>query len=160
MGEFVARDWLKRRLETLKRGGAKVVFTNGCFDLLHRGHVEYLKEARRFGDILVVGLNSDGSVERLKGAGRPYVAEEDRGAILAALECVDYVCAFDEDTPLELIIELEPQVLVKGKDYELSEVVGAKEVKGWGGEVHLVNLVPDRSTTDLAERIARGRGGD
>lgn len=159
MGEFVARDRLKKKLETLKQSGAKVVFTNGCFDLLHRGHVEYLKEARGFGDVLVVGLNSDGSVERLKGAGRPYVTEEDRGALLAALECVDYVCAFDEDTPLELIMELRPQVLVKGRDYELSAVVGAKEVKGWGGEVHLVDLVPDRSTTDLAERIARGRRG-
>jgi D-beta-D-heptose 7-phosphate kinase/D-beta-D-heptose 1-phosphate adenosyltransferase len=159
VGEFVKRAWLKTRLEKLRKGGAKVVFTNGCFDLLHRGHVEYLRQAKGFGNILVVGLNSDDSVRRLKGPGRPYVAEEDRGAVLAALESVDYVCAFDEDTPLELIKELKPQVLVKGRDYELSAVVGADEVRSWGGEVRLVDLVPARSTTELADRISRRRGG-
>jgi D-beta-D-heptose 7-phosphate kinase/D-beta-D-heptose 1-phosphate adenosyltransferase len=158
VGEIVKRELLRGKLESLKKDGAKVVFTNGCFDLLHRGHVEYLKEARKLGDVLVVGLNSDSSVRRLKGKGRPYVAEEDRGAILAALNSVDYVCVFDEDTPLELIKELKPSVLVKGRDYELSAVVGAKEVEGWGGEVRLVDLVPGRSTTDLAERVARIRG--
>ena len=158
MGEVVAREWLKTELEGIRARGAKVVFTNGCFDLLHRGHVEYLKEAREFGDLLIVGLNSDGSVRRLKGKGRPYVPEEDRAAVLSALECVDYVCVFDEDTPLRLIQELRPAVLVKGKDYEPADVVGAEEVKGWGGEVRLVDLVPHRSTTEMAERIARARG--
>jgi D-beta-D-heptose 7-phosphate kinase/D-beta-D-heptose 1-phosphate adenosyltransferase len=160
VGEFVTREWLKTRLEEIRQGGAKVVFTNGCFDLLHRGHVEYLKQARGFGDFLVVGLNSDSSVQRLKGEGRPYVPEEDRAAVLSALACVDYVCIFDEDTPLKLIKEFRPEVLVKGRDYELSEVVGAEEVKGWGGEVRLVDLVPHRSTTEMAKRIARGPSGE
>lgn len=157
MGEFATRKWLKTKLEELRKAGVKVAFTNGCFDILHRGHVEYLKQAKGFGDVLVVGLNSDSSVRRLKGPGRPYVPEEDRGALLAALESVDYVCTFDEDTPLELIVELKPHVLVKGKDYELAQVVGAEEVAGWGGEVHLVDLIPGRSTTELAERIAQSR---
>ena len=157
VGKVVTRDWLQARTEALRKSGATVVFTNGCFDLLHRGHVEYLQAARGFGDLLIVGLNSDGSVERLKGSGRPYVPQEDRAAVLSALACVDYVCIFDEDTPLELITALKPQILVKGKDYELTEVVGAEEVKGWGGEVRLVDLVPHRSTTEMAERIARAR---
>ena len=156
--KIVPRSGLAALGRRHRRAGREIVFANGCFDLLHAGHVALLEKARSLGDLLVVGLNSDSSVERLKGKGRPYVAEDDRGAILAALKSVDYVCVFDEDTPLELIKELRPNVLVKGRDYELSAVVGAKEVEGWGGEVRLVDLVPGRSTTELAERIARSRG--
>jgi D-beta-D-heptose 7-phosphate kinase/D-beta-D-heptose 1-phosphate adenosyltransferase len=134
----------------------RLVFTNGCFDLLHRGHVEYLQRARAFGDALVVGVNTDESVERLKGKGRPVVPQEDRAWILAALESVDAVTLFSEDTPRELIAALLPDVLVKGGDYRLDEVVGREEVEEAGGEVRLIPFIPGRSTTDLLQKM---RGG-
>ena len=130
----------------------KLVFTNGCFDLLHRGHVEYLDQARRLGDALVVGVNTDVSVERLKGPGRPIVPQGDRAIVLAALESVDAVTLFDEDTPRALIAALLPDILVKGGDYELDGLVGREEVEAAGGEVLIVPLIPGRSTTDLMER--------
>ena len=131
-----------------------VVFTNGCFDLLHLGHVAYLERARALGDVLVVGVNTDASVRRLeKGAGRPYVGEEDRVRLVGALEVVDAACLFDEDTPAELISELVPDVLVKGADYRLDEVVGREVVEAAGGRVELVELLEGRSTTALANRI-------
>jgi len=153
MGEVM--DWaaLKERLEKARSAGKKVVFTNGCFDILHRGHIECLRQARLHGDLLVVGLNSDASVTRLKGAGRPILAQDDRSAVLSALEFVDYVCIFNEDTPLELILALKPHVLVKGGDYKASEVVGAAEVESWGGHVALIELVPGASTSGLVARI-------
>jgi D-beta-D-heptose 7-phosphate kinase/D-beta-D-heptose 1-phosphate adenosyltransferase len=131
-----------------------LVFTNGCFDLLHAGHAEYLERARSLGDALVVGVNTDASARRLqKGAQRPYVAEADRALIVAALESVDAVCLFDEDTPAELIAELLPDVLVKGSDYTLDEVVGRDVVEAAGGRVELIPLVEGRSTTGLVRRI-------
>ncbi len=133
-----------------------MVFTNGCFDILHRGHLECLRQAKALGDVLVVGINTDASVRRLKGKGRPYVGEKDRAALVSGLECVDYACTFAEDTPLEIIMELRPDVLVKGGDYSHSEVVGADEVAAWGGEVHLVELVPGISTSDILRRIRDG----
>lgn len=132
--------------------GGNLVFTNGCFDILHRGHVEYLSYARSLGDWLVVGLNTDASVHRLKGPGRPVNPGEDRALLLAALSFVDAVVFFDEDTPLRLITELLPDVLVKGADYREAEVVGAAEVQAAGGRVVLAPLVPGRSTTGIIER--------
>ncbi len=136
------------------RDGLRLVFTNGCFDLLHRGHVGYLQAARELGDALIVGLNTDASVRRLgKGAARPVVGEDDRAVVLAALECVDAVCLFDEDTPRDLIAELLPDVLVKGGDYDLEEVVGREDVVAAGGQVILVPFLEGYSTTDLLTRI-------
>jgi len=132
----------------------KLVFTNGCFDLLHAGHAEYLERARALGDALVVGVNTDASARRLeKSAERPYVGEADRALIIAALESVDAVCLFDEDTPSALIAGLLPDVLVKGADYTLDEVVGGDVVVAAGGRVELIPLLEGRSTTGLVRRI-------
>jgi rfaE bifunctional protein nucleotidyltransferase chain/domain len=132
----------------------RLVFTNGCFDLLHRGHVAYLAEARALGEALVVGVNTDASFRRLgKGPGRPVVAEEDRAYLLAALTGVDGVCLFDEDTPRALIARLLPDVLVKGGDYRLGDVVGREEVETSGGSVVLIPFVEGYSTTELIRRI-------
>jgi D-beta-D-heptose 7-phosphate kinase/D-beta-D-heptose 1-phosphate adenosyltransferase len=133
----------------------KIVFTNGCFDILHRGHVEILTKAKSFGDILVVGLNSDASVARLKGASRPFVGEEDRSCVLAAFEAVDYIVVFEEDTPLEVIRELEPDVLVKGAEYEHEKIVGTDIVEARGGRVERVPMRSGYSTTSLLEKIRR-----
>jgi D-beta-D-heptose 7-phosphate kinase/D-beta-D-heptose 1-phosphate adenosyltransferase len=133
-----------------------VVFTNGVFDVMHRGHTTYLAAARALGDVLVVGLNTDASVKRLgKGAGRPINREQDRAAVLAALECVDAVCLFVDDTPLTLVEALLPDVLVKGGDYALSEVVGRDAVEAAGGRVELIPLLDGYSTSGLVERIKR-----
>lgn len=134
-----------------------MAFTNGCFDILHRGHVTYLAQARALGASLVVALNSDASVKRLgKGEDRPVNALSDRLAVIAALECVDLVTWFDEDTPLERIVELRPDILVKGGDWSVERIVGAAEVTGWGGRVHSIPFEHARSTSALIERI---RGG-
>lgn len=137
----------------LRHHGQRVVFTNGVFDLLHRGHVEYLQKARAIGDILIVGINTDASVERLKGEGRPVVPLADRAFILAALECVDYVVPFAEDTPAKVIRALLPDVLVKGADYKLEEIVGHDVVLAAGGRVERIPLTPGRTTSDLIARI-------
>lgn len=131
----------------------RLVFTNGCFDLLHRGHVDYLDQARRLGDALIVGVNTDASVERLKGPGRPVVPQADRALVLAGLESVDAVTLFDDDTPEALIRSLLPDVLVKGGDYSLEEIVGREVVEGGGGEVLMIPLIQGRSTSDLITRI-------
>ena len=136
----------------------RIVFTNGCFDILHRGHVEYLASARAMGDRLIVGLNGDDSVRRLKGEGRPVNPFEDRAAVLAALEAVDAVVRFDEDTPLRLIESLLPDVLVKGGDYTADQIVGAREVVQAGGRVVVAPLVAGRSTTRIIERATGERG--
>jgi rfaE bifunctional protein nucleotidyltransferase chain/domain len=133
----------------------RLVFTNGCFDLVHAGHVEYLHAARALGDVLVVGLNADASVRRLKGAGRPLVAEADRAYLLAGFGCVDAVTIFDEDTPRELVAALLPDVLVKGGDYRVDQVVGRKETEAAGGEVRIVAFREGYSTTDLLQKIRR-----
>jgi rfaE bifunctional protein nucleotidyltransferase chain/domain len=130
-----------------------LVFTNGCFDLLHPGHIGFLAQARALGDLLVVGLNSDDSVRRLKGAGRPLVAEADRAAVLAGLRSVDAATLFDEDTPLELIRELLPDVLVKGADYNLEGVVGREVIEEAGGDVRVLPFVEGYSTTDILNRL-------
>lgn len=137
----------------------RVVFTNGCFDILHRGHVEYLEQARAHGDLLIVGLNTDDSVRRLKGATRPIVPQEDRATILAALRCVDHVIYFAEDTPANLIAQVQPDVLVKGADYQINEIVGHEQVQASGGEVVRIPLTPGRATRDVIATIVERLGG-
>lgn len=146
------RSWDAAARWRLGEGG-RVVFTNGVFDLVHVGHVALLEAARNEGASLIVGLNSDASVRRLgKGADRPLVTEAERARVVAALAAVDCVVVFEQDTPLELIRHLRPDVLVKGADYERKAIVGADDVEGWGGKVVRVPLVPGKSTTDLAGR--------
>lgn len=131
----------------------RLVFTNGCFDILHRGHVEYLHRARALGDLLVVGVNTDASVERLKGPGRPIVPQDDRALVLAGLESVDAVTLFHEDTPRALIATLLPDVLVKGGDYAPERIVGRAEVEEAGGEVRVIPFIGGRSTSQLIRNI-------
>jgi len=139
--------------EWRRRVRGRVVFTNGVFDLLHSGHIDVLAQARAEGDALIVGLNSDTSVRRLKGPGRPIQSEGERAYVLAALSDVDVVVPFSEDTPLQLIQRLRPDVLVKGGDYEPSTVVGREQVESWGGRVVIVPLRPGRSTTSIIEKL-------
>jgi D-beta-D-heptose 7-phosphate kinase / D-beta-D-heptose 1-phosphate adenosyltransferase len=146
-------DVLARLMASERARGKKIVFTNGCFDLLHVGHVKYLQKARQLGDLLVVGLNSDASVRRLKGESRPLIEESERAHILAALDCIDYVVLFDEDTPLRLIEAVAPDILVKGGDYLVEEVVGRELVEARGGRVELVQFVDGRSTSRIIEKI-------
>jgi D-beta-D-heptose 7-phosphate kinase/D-beta-D-heptose 1-phosphate adenosyltransferase len=153
MTKILDRKGLILERKRLRDQGKVVVFTNGCFDLLHPGHVRYLAEARALGDALVVALNSDRSVRVLKGEGRPILSEEERAEVVAALEAVDYVIIFDEVTPRELIAALLPDVLVKGGDWPLDEIVGRQEVEAAGGKVIALPYVEGSSTTDIIERI-------
>lgn len=148
-----SRESLARLLEGERQRGRQIVFTNGCFDLLHVGHVKYLQKARKLGDLLVLGLNSDASVRRLKGPKRPLIGEDERAHILAALNCIDYVVLFDEDTPSDLIALLRPHILVKGGDYTADGVVGKELVESWGGRVELINFVDGKSTTNIIEKV-------
>jgi D-beta-D-heptose 7-phosphate kinase/D-beta-D-heptose 1-phosphate adenosyltransferase len=134
----------------------KVVFTNGVFDLIHPGHIDLLTVARSHGDALIVGLNSDASVKRLKGHDRPVRNQAERAYVLAALEAVDIVVLFEEDTPLELVKALRPDVIVKGGDYTLDSIVGAREVQSWGGEAIVVPLTPGQSTSSIIEKLSGG----
>jgi D-beta-D-heptose 7-phosphate kinase/D-beta-D-heptose 1-phosphate adenosyltransferase len=148
---------LKRRLAALRRQGKRIVFTNGCFDLIHPGHVRYLRAARRLGDVLVVAVNTDASVRRLgKGPGRPLNRERDRAEVLAALEMVDYVTLFGEETPVALIRELRPDVLVKGGDWTPDRIAGADIVRSYGGRVRSLPFAAGYSTTRLIAKM-RGR---
>jgi len=157
VGRVLERDALAASLAEERRHGRSIVFTNGCFDLLHPGHVRTLAEAKLFGDRLIVGLNSDRSVGRLgKGPGRPFLQQAERAEVLAALAAVDYVSIFDEDTPLELIRSVAPDVLVKGGDWTDETIVGGEWVKAHGGRVEVVRYHPGLSTTELLARI---RGG-
>ena len=133
--------------------GKKIVFTNGCFDIIHRGHVTYLNEAKALGDILIVGINTDASVKKLKGDSRPINTELDRKFVLENLKAVDFVELFSEDTPLNLILKIRPHILVKGGDWKPENIVGSKEVFGWGGFVHSLSLVAGKSTTALIDKI-------
>lgn len=151
-------DVLAEIIAVEKSRGKKIVFTNGCFDLLHVGHVKYLQKARSLGDLLVLGLNSDASIKRLKGDKRPLIGEEERAHILAALDCIDYVVVFDEDTPLRLIEALKPSILVKGGDYTLDGVVGREAVEAAGGRVELVQFVDGKSTTNIIGKILESYG--
>ncbi len=133
--------------------GKRLVFTNGCFDILHRGHVEYLQQARQLGDALIVGLNSDNSTRRLKGEFRPIVPQDDRAFILASLFAVDFVSIFDEDTPYDLISVAQPDILVKGGDYKIDDIVGKDIVEARGGKVLTIPFVANRSTTNIVQQI-------
>ncbi len=141
------------KVKEWRAAGTKIVFTNGCFDLLHPGHISLLYQARALGDRLIVGLNTDASIKRLKGSGRPILSEQDRAAMLSALACVDLVVHFDEDTPLQLISTLQPDILVKGSDYTPDQVVGKDVVESYGGCVKLVDLIQGYSTTKLTEKV-------
>ena len=156
-GKIVPRGALAKTLASLRARGRKVVFTNGCFDLFHTGHLKLLREAGKLGDALVVAINSDKSVRRLKGPGRPYIGESDRALLIAALDCVDYICVFGEDTPLELIRALRPDVLVKGGDYRREDIVGGDFVESAGGRVVVIPLIKGMSTSSLAEKIKNSR---
>ncbi|MFC1804741.1 D-glycero-beta-D-manno-heptose 1-phosphate adenylyltransferase [Candidatus Omnitrophota bacterium] len=146
---------LTRTVRALKRRGKTIVFTNGCFDLLHYGHVRYLEQAKAKGDILVVGVNSDGSVRKIKGKGRPIVGEQERSRVIAALESVDYVVIFKEEIPLRVIKALRPDILVKGADWKSSGIVGSGIVKSYGGRILRLRLVKGLSTTALVRKIAK-----
>ena len=155
-----SRSQIRELRRQARSEGRRVVFTNGCFDLLHAGHVRYLEAARAEGDLLIVGLNSDASVRRLKGPGRPLNPAADRAEVLAGLQAVDAVVFFEEDTPAELIAELAPDVLVKGADWAEGEIVGADIVESQGGKVVRIPLLEGRSTSRLIAAIRRpGRGG-
>ncbi len=153
--KVVSQQELKKRIQSWQSNGQKVVFSNGCFDILHLGHIDYLEKARAFGDKLVIGLNSDDSVRVLKGTNRPVNLQEARARMLAALSFVDGVTVFEEETPQELIDYLLPDVLVKGSDYKVENIVGAKSVIANGGSVETIDLVNGYSTTNIIEKIKK-----
>jgi len=140
------------RVHNLQAGGRKIVFTNGCFDILHSGHIGLLQKARELGDGLVVGINSDASVARIKGPKRPIISENERAELIDGLEMVDFVCSFDEDTPLQAILKIRPTVLVKGADW-VANIVGQSQVERWNGQVLALPLIPGCSTTAIVERV-------
>jgi len=152
------KDDLVHRIRKLQKAGKRIVFTNGCFDILHVGHVRYLSAARREGDILVVGLNSDVSVESIKGKNRPIVSQDQRAEVLAGLSYVDYITLFDEPDPLKLIQALRPDVLVKGDDWTEGQIIGADFVKSKGGRVVRVPVVPGASTSQIIKQIIKKYG--
>jgi D-beta-D-heptose 7-phosphate kinase/D-beta-D-heptose 1-phosphate adenosyltransferase len=153
MGKILSRKALKKEIDRLRGEGKKIAFTNGCFDILHVGHVRYLREAAKTGDVLVLALNSDASVRAIKGDKRPLIPEGERADVAAALESVNYVTLFDELTPLNLIEYLQPDVIVKGGDWAEENVVGRDAVKEWGGSVVIVPETPGASTTNIVEKI-------
>lgn len=153
MKKILKKDVLRKKLEELRKKGKKIAFTNGCFDILHVGHVRYLREARKTADALVLALNSDSSVRSIKGEKRPLINEKERAEILAALEFVDFVTIFEELTPLKLIKYLKPDILIKGGDWPEEKVVGREEVKKWGGRVEIIAEVKGKSTTNIVEKI-------
>jgi D-beta-D-heptose 7-phosphate kinase/D-beta-D-heptose 1-phosphate adenosyltransferase len=152
MGQVRTFNEITDALAPLRSQGKKIVFTNGCFDLLHVGHIRYLQEARRLGDLLIVGVNSDASVKRLKGPTRPVQNENDRAEILAALGCVDFTVIFAEDTPENLIHQVRPDILVKGGDWKIDQIVGSTYVMSYGGQVMSLQFVDGKSTTKIIEK--------
>lgn len=153
MSGVFAREELSEILGKHQTNGKKIVFTNGVFDILHKGHVDYLNKAKELGDILVVGINSDSSVKRIKGSKRPIVPQSDRAAVISNLRSVDYVCIFDEDTPYETIKMLRPDFLVKGADWKIEEVIGRDIVEGRGGKVVTLEYLSGKSTTNIIQKI-------
>lgn len=153
---IVDRIEAKKIVKQWHTNNKKVVFTNGCFDIIHRGHVEYLRKAKLLGDILIVGLNSDASVRCIKGEPRPYQDERGRAVILDAMQMIDLVVIFDEDTPLNLICELMPNILVKGGDYDTRSIVGVNEIEGWGGTVKTIPFLKGYGTSILVKKILEG----
>lgn len=155
MGQVVSRDELKEIVEKERAVGKKIVFTNGCFDLIHVGHVRYLREAKKRGDLLIVAVNSDQSVRKLKGKGRPLIPEEERAEIISALASVDYVVIFPEETPAGIIGVLRPDILIKGGDYRKEDIVGRETVEAGRGEVVTIPLAKGHSTKGLLEKIRK-----
>jgi rfaE bifunctional protein nucleotidyltransferase chain/domain len=153
MNKLFPKEALKERLDKLHQAGQTIVFTNGCFDILHVGHVRYLREAKKLGNVLVLALNSDASVRAIKGEKRPLVPEDERADIMAALESIDYVILFDDPTPQGLIEYLQPDILVKGGDWAEEAIAGADFVKTAGGRVVTIPLTEGRSTTNIVEKI-------
>ena len=153
--KVVSLPVLQKKLKTLRRQGKKIAFTNGCFDLFHYGHVSYLESAKKSNRILVVGINSDASVRRIKGAKRPIITEKYRAALLAALECVDFVVVFPQDTPAKAIESIKPDVLIKGADWQGQPTVGSDFVRSHGGKVEYLKFIPGVSTTNLIETIVK-----
>jgi rfaE bifunctional protein nucleotidyltransferase chain/domain len=160
MNKILERKDLRNKLQELRHKGKKIAFTNGCFDILHVGHVRYLREAKKTADVLVLALNSDSSVRSIKGEKRPLMNENERAELLAALEFVDFVTIFPELTPLELINYLKPDVLIKGGDWPEEKVVGREEIKKWGGHVAIIPEVEGKSTTNIVEKIKKLYGSD
>jgi D-beta-D-heptose 7-phosphate kinase/D-beta-D-heptose 1-phosphate adenosyltransferase len=152
-GRIKSLDNVAQEVRSHQDSGGRVVFTNGCFDILHAGHVDFLRRARELGDVLVLAINSDASVRRIKGPHRPIMPEDERAELLAGLEMVDFVCMFDEETPLEAILKIHPDVLAKGADWEVDGIVGRAEVEGWGGKVVALPLLEGKSTTSIVERV-------
>lgn len=155
MSKIVSLEQMKQVRVSLREADKVVVFTNGCFDLLHPGHVRYLQEARKLGDALIVALNSDRAVQSLKGVTRPILKEEERAEVMAALACVDYVTIFDDVSPQATIAALLPDILVKGGDWGVENIIGAAEVTAAGGQVLSLNFVPGVSTSEIIDRIQR-----
>lgn len=155
LSKIVKLKDLVQKINTLRESGRTIVFTNGCFDILHVGHVRYLAAARSEGDVLVVGLNSDESTRSIKQKNRPIVSQDQRAEVLAGLECVDYITVFNEPDPLKVIQALKPDVLVKGADWKEEDIIGADVVKEGGGKVVRVDVVPDISTSRIIQRILR-----
>ena len=158
MNKIVTWEVLKEQVERVRGEGKKISFTNGCFDILHVGHVRYLREARKTGDLLILGLNSDASVRAIKGEKRPLVPQGERAEVIASLEMVDYVTLFDDPTPLRLIEYLRPDVLVKGGDWKEESVVGGNAVKSRGGRIVIVPLTEGASTTNIIDKVLRVYG--
>ncbi|RZD14605.1 MAG: D-glycero-beta-D-manno-heptose 1-phosphate adenylyltransferase [Candidatus Acidulodesulfobacterium ferriphilum] len=156
MGKIIEFNNIKKEISRLKKDFKKIVFTNGCFDIIHAGHVSYLNEAKSLGDVLIVGINSDESVKRLKGQDRPIIGETDRAYILANIKPVDYVVIFNEDTPYNLIKEVSPDFLVKGGDYDGKDIVGKDIVETSGGKVVLIDFVKGKSTSGIIKKIKEG----
>lgn len=153
---LVSRKLLEEICISAKNSGKRIVFTNGCFDILHAGHIKYLNDSKKLGDLLIIGLNSDDSVRRLKGTNRPINSENDRATVISALKSVDYVSIFNEDTPFELINLIIPNVLTKGGDYIIQDIVGADIVIGNGGEVAIIKYVEGKSTTSIINKMKQG----
>ncbi|HPB70320.1 MAG: D-glycero-beta-D-manno-heptose 1-phosphate adenylyltransferase [Syntrophales bacterium] len=158
MGKILSREALGEAVDRLHRGGSKIAFTNGCFDILHVGHVQYLEAARREADVLIVAVNSDASVRAIKGEKRPLVPEGERAAVVAGLAAVDFVTLFSEQTPLDLIQSLRPDVIVKGGDWKEEDVVGRDAVRAWGGRVMIIPETAGASTTNLVAKILETYG--
>ena len=153
MKNILSWEELKKEVELRRLDGSKIVFTNGCFDIIHAGHVHYLHKAKNAGDVLIVAVNSDSSVRKIKGEKRPIVPQKERAAVVASLKSVDYVTIFEETTPIKLIEYLRPDILVKGSDWHEDKIVGRDSILSWGGKVALIPLLEGASTTKIIEKI-------
>ncbi|MFH1223770.1 MAG: D-glycero-beta-D-manno-heptose 1-phosphate adenylyltransferase [Pseudomonadota bacterium] len=155
MTKIIRTNDVETLCQELRSRGKKIVFTNGCFDLVHAGHIDYMEKAKKLGDVLFVGVNSDSSVKRIKGEKRPIVSESFRLRLLEGLSSIDHICIFNEDTPLELIKKVKPDILVKGEDWKDKGVVGEDLVRSYGGKVKLIELLPGISTSSIIEKILK-----